>query len=135
MALAPRQIMIDTSAYSAFNRGDVRLKPYIVPNVSLLLPLIVVGELRAGFASGSRWQENEKLLRRFMDMPNVSMVTLKDQTTELFASLYAELRAAGTPMGTNDIWIAALAVEHEAELLTLDADFCRVPGLKRIEIG
>lgn len=128
------RLVIDTSAYSAFNRGDERLRPFFVSDAELLLPLIVVGELRAGFSAGNRRLENEALLRRFLDMPNVTTLSLSEQTTQLFADIYAQLRQAGAPIGTNDLWIAALAREHTATLLTLDSDFQRVAELKIAEV-
>ena len=135
MALAGKSYTLDTSAYSAYNRGDQRLRPYFTATTELLLPLPVVGELQAGFALGSRQRENELLLQRFIDQPNVRLVTLTDQTTQHFARVFAALRTAGTPIGTNDMWIAALTLEHGAQLLTLDSDFGRVPRLRMVHLG
>lgn len=121
--------VLDTSAYSGFNRGDARLKEFFDPESTILVPLIVVGELRAGFALGSRRKENETLLQKFLDSPNVSTVTITDTTTRLFAMVFEGLKRAGTPINTNDMWIAALALEHDGLLVTLDSDFQRVPDL------
>jgi predicted nucleic acid-binding protein len=122
--------VLDTSAYSGFNRGDPRLKAWFRADNEIIIPLIVIGELRAGFALGNQRQQNEALLQRFMDAPNVRLVTITDTTTKLFASIYSQLRQAGTPIGSNDLWIAALTLEHDQPLLTLDADFPRVSGLR-----
>lgn len=122
-------IMLDTSAYSAFNRGDTRLKQFFDPDNQLIVPLVVVGELRAGFALGSRQQENEKLLQRLLDSPNVHIISISDTTTRLFAAIAKKLKQAGTPINVNDMWIAALALEHGCLLVTLDKDFTRVPDL------
>lgn len=89
----------------------------------------MIGELRAGFAAGNREQDNEMRLRKFLDSPNVEIATLTDVTTQLYAAIYARLRAAGTPINTNDMWIAALAMEHDKLLLTLDTDFSHVQDL------
>jgi len=123
------QIVVDTSAYSAFLRGDNKLRPYFSAKKSIVVPIIVIGELRAGFAAGNKQQENETRLRRFLDSPNVEAVLITDNTTQLYASIYASLKAAGTPINTNDMWIAALTLEHHSLLLTLDSDFNRVPDL------
>jgi tRNA(fMet)-specific endonuclease VapC len=128
------RFVLDTSAYSAFNRGDQRLLPWFRAEHHIVLPMIVAGELRAGFAAGGRRQQNEDLLQRFMDSPNVSLLGLTDQTTHCFAQIFAALRAAGTPIGVNDMWIAAMAIEHDVAILTLDADFGRVPDLATIDI-
>jgi tRNA(fMet)-specific endonuclease VapC len=124
-----QQIMVDTSAYSAFLRGDIKLRPYFSAKNSITVPIIVIGELRAGFAAGNKQQENETRLRKFLDSPNVEAVSITDNTTQLYAAIYARLKAAGTPINTNDMWIAALTLEHDSLLLTLDSDFNRVPDL------
>lgn len=127
------KLTIDTSAISAFGRGsDKRLNKWFTTKHELLVPLIVVGELRAGFAHGTRQQQNERLLQKFLDAPNVSTITLSDNTTKLYATIYQRLKQIGKPINTNDMWIAALAAEHGCPLLTLDTDFGRVPGLKTL---
>lgn len=122
-------LLLDTSAYSGFNRGDKRLKDYFRPDCVILVPLVVIGELRAGFALGAKKDENEALLQKLLDSPNVSTVTISDNTTKLFAAIFQRLKLAGTPINTNDMWIAALALEHDCLLVTLDSDFKRVPDL------
>lgn len=123
------KLLLDTSAYSGFNRGDKRLKDYFRPDIEILVPLIIIGELRAGFALGSKQEENEALLQKLLDSPNVSTVTISDNTTKLFAAIFKRLKLAGTPFNTNDMWIAALALEYDCLLVTLDSDFKRVPDL------
>lgn len=121
---------IDTSAYSAFNRGDTRLNQVFTPDNELFVPLIVLGELRAGFSCGNRKERNEELLLRFLARPNVSILVPSDKTTNEYASIFAYLRYIGRPCGTNDIWIAALAREHDLPLVTMDSDFHAIENLK-----
>jgi len=123
------KLVLDTSAYSGFNRGDKRLKIFFRSDNQILIPLIVVGELRAGFSLGTKSQENEALLQKLLDGSNVTTITITDKTTRLFAALFRQLKLAGTPINTNDIWIAALTLEHDCLLVTLDLDFNRVPDL------
>ncbi len=127
-------IIIDTSAYSAFNRGDQRLRKWFCADNEILLPLIVAGELRAGFACGTKRAINEQLLEHFIDTPNVGIITVTRSTTRFFADIFLELRQTGTPIGTNDMWIAAMALELNHPLLTLDSDFSNVTGLKLAKI-
>src|SRR5882757_202208 len=122
-------VALDTSAYSAFNRGDSRLKKWFHVDNEILISLVVVGELRAGFAAGNRKEINEQLLQKFLDAPNVRTVTITNNTTNLFAEIYLRLRKAGKPIGTNDMWIAAMSLEHGVSLLTTDNDFSNVPDL------
>lgn len=120
---------LDTSAYSAFNRGDERLKKWFNSQSDIIVPSIMIGELRAGFAAGSKRQENEALLQRLLDSPNVTIATISDSTTKMYAKVYTDLRKKGKPIGTNDMWIAAIALELNNELLTLDEDFKHISGL------
>jgi tRNA(fMet)-specific endonuclease VapC len=124
------KFVLDTSAYSEFNRGNAELKQWFQSDYEIIVPLIVVGELRAGFASGDRRDENDQLLQRFLDSPNVHTATVTDETTRVFAQTYLELRLAGKPVGTNDLWIAAISIEHQCPLLTADSDFSRIKTLK-----
>lgn len=125
---------LDSSAYSDFNRGDSRLKRWFDADNEILISLVVVGELRAGFAAGIRREINEQLLQRFLDAPNVRTITITNDTTNLFAEIYLSLRKAGKPIGTNDMWIAAMSLEHDAALLTTDNDFSNVPDLMLVKI-
>lgn len=125
---------LDTSAFSAFNRGDDRLKRWFHIDNEILISQIVIGELRAGFAAGNRREENERLLQKFLDSPSVRTVSLTDTTTKLFAEIYLKLRKAGTPIGTSDMWIAAISLEYDIPLLTTDGDFATVPDLALVKI-
>ncbi len=128
-------ILIDTSAFSDYGRGNSKeLEAWFKAEHQLVMPLIVIGELRAGFASGNRHSENEKLLQRFLDAPNVITVGLSDKTTHELAGIYLQLRKAGTPIGVNDMWIASIAKELDLTVLTTDSDFSYVKGLKLIVI-
>lgn len=102
--------------------------------VALYMPIIVVGELRAGFAAGSKRDYNERYLQQFLDNPKVRVINLSDKTSEYYASIFATLKQADTPIGSNDMWIAALALEHDYLLVTLDTDFKRVPDLLVAEV-
>ena len=122
--------IIDTSAYSHFDRGDVRLKQFINPGAEIHLPLTVIAEVRGGSMYGTQHEVNEHKLRKFIDSPRVTVLTPTLKTTELYGQIYATLRRSGKPIGTNDIWIAALALEHNLPLLTTDKDFRCVPKLE-----
>lgn len=121
--------IIDTSAYSSYFVGDPRLKDYFDESSIVYMPIIVVGELRAGFAAGSKRDYNERYLQQFLDNPKVRVINLSDKTSEYYASIFATLKQADTPIGSNDMWIAALALEYDCLLVTLDTDFKRVPDL------
>lgn len=121
--------MLDTSAYSAFKRGHPDVLSEVRRAREILVPSVVVGELLAGFSRGSRRARNERDLAAFLGRSRVCEVPVTHDTAERYAVIHANLRAAGTPIPTNDVWIAACAMEHGAELLTLDRDFTAVPQI------
>lgn len=125
---------IDTNIFSAFEAGDDRLRHTFGYKNEIILPLIVVGELRGGYAAGRYRSYNEDLLRRFLDRANVTTVSLTDQITTRYGEIYAHLKKVGKPIQTNDMWIAALCIEHKIPLLTLDKHFSAIPDLELMKI-
>ena len=122
-------LMLDTSAYSAFKRGNADVLDALRQSSRLLLPSIAIGELLAGFELGSRRQRNQAELAEFLTSARVAIVDVTQSTGQRYAHIFAFLRRAGTPIPTNDLWIAALAMEHGVELLTADAHFQQVPHI------
>jgi tRNA(fMet)-specific endonuclease VapC len=96
------------------------------------LPFIVIGELRAGFAVGTQGPRNEEVLSRFRLKPGVDVLYADEQSTYHYATVYRQLRKQGTPIPTNDMWIAALVVQHSLVLFDRDAHFNALPQLNRI---
>ena len=96
------------------------------------LPLIVLGELLAGFAASGWAQANRDYLAKFMAPAHVHLMRPDEKTARHYADLYALLRRQGTPVPANDLWIAALARQHRLPLLTFDAHFRNVPGLVQV---
>jgi tRNA(fMet)-specific endonuclease VapC len=122
-------IALDTNVYSAFLRGMPAAVSALQSAREIHLPLIVLGELLSGFAAGARSAKNREDLARFMASPRVSILLPDERTARHYAEIFAALRAAGTPIPTNDLWIAALARQHRIALLTYDIHFEAIPGL------
>lgn len=120
------RLTLDTSAYSAFKRGQREVVDHLRRADEILLPSIVLGELLGGFAVGDRSRRNRDELRLFLDSPRVRLASIGEATAERYAFIYASLRARGQPIPTNDLWIAASAMEHGTELVTLDRDFVHI---------
>lgn len=123
-------VALDTNAYSDFLRGVPSRVGVIRAAERIHLPLFVLGELRAGFAAGSRESENLATLRQFLSSPRVSVLYPDDGTTEHYARIFIGLRARGMPIPTNDLWIAALAIQHDLDLCSSDVHFQQVNGLR-----
>ena len=122
-------VALDTNVYSAFMRGVPEAVAALRAASEIHLPLIALGELLAGFAAGTRAAKNREELAQFMASPRVSLLEPDERTARHYAEIFVALRANGTPIPTNDLWIAALARQHRLSLLSLDAHFQAVPGL------
>jgi predicted nucleic acid-binding protein len=125
-----RPLLIDTNAYAAFLRGERDIVQAIAHAETLHLNTVVLGELLSGFAAGSREAANREQLSRFLASPRVSLLSLTADTADSYALVYSSLRRKGQPIPSNDLWIAASALEHGCALLTLDAHFRQVEGLR-----
>ncbi len=122
-------LALDTNAYSGFMRGQSGAVKALRSAHEIHLPLIVLAELLAGFAAGTRARKNRDELAQFMASPRVHLLKPDEKTAYHYADVFAALRAKGTPIPTNDLWIAALARQYRLPLLTYDTHFAAVPGL------
>jgi tRNA(fMet)-specific endonuclease VapC len=126
-------LAVDTNIYSGFMRGLPAVVQVLRSAHEIHVPLIVLGELLAGFAGGTRAAKNRDELARFMASPRVHLLDPDEKTASLYADIFVALRARGAPIPTNDLWIAALARQHRLPLYSLDAHFAAVPGLVLVE--
>ncbi|HXR58970.1 MAG TPA: type II toxin-antitoxin system VapC family toxin [Burkholderiales bacterium] len=122
-------LVLDTNAYSRALRGDPAAVEPLRSASEIHIPLMVLGELLAGFAAGSRAERNRRDLAEFMSAPRVSLMRPDERTAHRYAGVVTALRESGRPIPTNDVWIAALALQAGMPLLTFDAHFGWVPGL------
>jgi predicted nucleic acid-binding protein len=129
------RLLIDTSAYSALFRGDERAKEALRSADEVFLSPVIIGELLSGFGVGRRRAANEAGLREFLAEPRVRVVVVDEETASRYAAILRGLWAAGTPIPTNDIWIAASAMQHGLEVLTADAHYARVPQIVARSLG
>ena len=123
------RVLVDTSAYSAFTRGHPELKLALQRAEEIYLSPIVLGELQSGFRRGKHQARNEKGLEEFLDAGRVGLIPILDSTAVRYAEILTYLRRAGTPLPTNDVWIAASAMEHGLRVVTTDKHFRRVPQI------
>jgi len=126
------RLALDTNRYTDLCRGDVPVVETVELADEVWLPFIVWGELRAGFAVGSQSTRNEAVLRRFLLKPGVGVLYADEQTTHHYAAVYQQLRKQGTPIPANDMWIAALVLQHSLVLFARDTHFDALPQLTRM---
>ncbi len=125
---------LDTNEYSRLQKGQDRQLSELANKVDeIFLPFIVVAELRAGFKKGSRADQNYDKLDAFLSTPRVSILYADEETVELYAALWVELAVKGTPIPTNDVWIAAICLQYRLSLATSDKHFKQVPLLKTLD--
>lgn len=127
------RLLIDTNRY----RDLVDRKPEITSRVEMSaetwLSLITIGELRYGFALGSRQPSNESRLRQMLGLQGVGVLRPDEETTHFYAKILKQLRTSGRPIPTNDVWIAAQAVQHNLVLDTADRHFQQIDGLRLLD--
>ena len=123
------KIMLDTSAYVGFKRNAIEIVEFIVSAESILFSPIVLGELKFRFRNGTRFKENMDDLNGFLQHEAVELAWIGDITSDRYSRIALQLKRQGTPIPTNDIWIAAQTMEHGVELLTSDQHFEKISGL------
>jgi tRNA(fMet)-specific endonuclease VapC len=129
------RVLLDTNAYSALRRGNQVVADYVRRSEEVLLSSIVAGELLFGFRYGSRYEENVRALQAFLAFPNVRLLPVLLEAADIFGQISAALRRKGRPIPTNDIWIAAHAMEYSGDLLSADPHFTHIDGLSWIDFS
>jgi tRNA(fMet)-specific endonuclease VapC len=124
-----RKILLDTNFYTAFKSNQQEAVRIIQEAELVGINVIVIGELLAGFRAGSKENVNRRELDLFLDSPRVDLFLVDDETAEYYAKLFQDLKRKGTPIPSNDMWIAASAIQHGLWLATKDEHFRSVDGL------
>ncbi|MCB1033053.1 MAG: type II toxin-antitoxin system VapC family toxin [Acidobacteria bacterium] len=121
------RVCLDTSAYSAFRRGLPAAVEALQLAAEVVFTPVIVGELLCGFRGGNRYASNRSDLQEFLRSPRVLMVSIDEETALRYSEIYSYLRGKGAPIPTNDVWIAATAMQYGLEVLTTDRHFERIP--------
>jgi tRNA(fMet)-specific endonuclease VapC len=125
------RVALDTNRLTDLFQGDAALAELLATCEEVWIPLVVLAEIKAGFYGGTKRHKNEILLRKLLTRPTVDVLLPGRETAEHYAHLFVQLKRAGTPVPDNDLWIAALALEHDLALITRDQHFERIPQLPR----
>ena len=123
------KIMLDTSAYVGFKRNITEVVEIIVKSEIILFSPVVLGELMFGFRSGTKFKKNMYDLNEFLNHDVVELLDMGKITSDRYSRIATQLKQQGTPIPTNDIWIAAQSIEQGAELITSDQHFEKISGL------
>lgn len=129
------KILLDTNVYTAFKRGAPAAVASVRDARQVVFSTVVAGELLFGFRHGSRFERNRAELQAFLSHPRVSPLPVSLDTADRFGRIAAQLHRKGLPIPTNDVWIAAHAMEAGAELLSFDEHFAAIDGLVWSRLG
>jgi len=125
------RLLLDTNRYRDLCDGDSETLETIQQADTIHIPFVVLAELRSGFLCGTMARKNEQHLTRFLNSNRVKTLYADESTTHHFAQVFAQLRLQGTPIPINDIWIAALAIQHGLLLFSRDKHFDNLPQVAR----
>jgi tRNA(fMet)-specific endonuclease VapC len=125
------RVALDTNRLTDLFQGDRALAERLERCEEVWVPLVVLAEIKAGFYGGTQQHRNEILLRTLLSQTTVGVLLPSRETAEHYARLFVQLKRAGTPVPDNDLWIAALALQHDLLLITRDQHFERIPQLLR----
>ena len=124
-------MILDTNALSAVADGNSALEPILRNAAEIAVPVIVLGEYRYGIRQSRDRQRYEQWLDE--SLPDYRVLDVDEGTAVSYAALRSELKRAGSPIPSNDVWIAALCRQHSLSLLSRDRHFDLVRGLERID--
>ena len=125
-----KKIVVDTNAWAQLLTGNEMVLDQIANADTVYMSIFVLGELFAGFSGGSKEKQNREILKRFLLKPTVKILNATTETAEVFGHIKSNLKTAGTPIPINDVWIAAHAIETGSVLVSFDAHFTNVPGIR-----
>ena len=124
-------MILDTNGLSAMAEGEPSLEPVLRKTEQLAIPVIVLGEYRYGILHSRDRRHYQQWLQEHL--PKFRVLDIEDRTTISYSAVRTELKKAGTPIPSNDVWIAALCRQHSLPIISRDRHFDLVPGIKRIE--
>ena len=124
-----RPILIDTNAFSALKKGDESMLEMVQVAEEITVSPIVIGELLFGFDNGTKAKQNRLDLQKFLESPRVTILPIISETAHFFSQVMLSLKRKGHPIPTNDVWIAAHALEHGCVVCTYDKHFRAIDGL------
>jgi tRNA(fMet)-specific endonuclease VapC len=125
------KLALDTNRYTDLMNSVPEVVRTLEEAEAICMPFVTIAELRGGFAMGTRGRDNERLLRRFLQRRDVMSLYPDEQTTRHYAAVYQQLRRQGTPIPMNDMWIAALVLQHGLILYARDQHFDHLPQVPR----
>lgn len=126
------RLALDTNRYRDLVDGVPEARETVYDSMEVVIPFAVLGELHHGFRYGTRRAENEAILQSLLSQPIVRVRYPDADTLSIWADLAADLQRRGFKLPHNDLWIAAICVQHGLHLYTRDSHFDRLPQVMRV---
>ena len=124
-----KKVLLDTNAYAAFKNGHEDVIAILQQADIIGINSIVLGELTAVFMVGTKYKKNLAELNEFLESPRINIFSINKETVGFYAIIYASLRKKGKPIPTNDLWIAASALQQGCKLCSFDKHFSTIENL------
>lgn len=124
-----KKILLDTNAYVGFKQGNQNVISILQSADEIGISVVVIGELLSGFSVGTKYKENLNELHEFLNNSRVITIAIDETTPSFYAQIYANLRQKGKPIPTNDLWIAASALQKGYKLCSFDRHFKAIENL------
>ena len=124
-----KRLIVDTNFYAAFKKNDADAVNILRRADFIGVNTVILGELLAGFRCGSREDRNRQELDKFLESPRVEILPIDEETAEFYAQVFRELKLKGRPIPSNDLWLAATALQHGLALATYDDHFSHISGI------
>lgn len=127
-----KSLILDSNAIIALFDGDEDIRETISSAEKVLVPAVVLGEVQLGINDTKRGRTTQKAFERFLDQPFVEVLDVGAETASCFVTIMKYLMAHGTPIPTDDVWIAAGALETGSVILTRDGHFASIPMVRTV---
>lgn len=125
-----KKISLDSNTYGGLKQNDETIVTAVEQAEKVFISFVVYAELLYGFKHGTRYEENIESFLGFLKKADVEVVHSSVDTIEIYSDICKELRKIGRPIPTNDIWIAAQAIETGSVLVTYDRHFDAIQALR-----
>ncbi len=126
------RLLIDSNRFIDFCAGDPVVTDVFERASLLVVPFVVLAEIRCGGLLVKRGEAQVRVLNELLQQEGVRVAHSTDVTAHHYATIYATLRRSGTPIPVNDLWIAAIAMEHNLVLYTGDAHFDHITSIPKL---